>query len=96
MKQDRFTKTMLVLIFLALMMNLFKSTVIGELVYAYTRQMVPVEKIAQRLRKMEYDKHYHKMSCDCSSAFLKTGYTKEIKSSPPVGMSQEPGEATTF
>ena len=96
MKQDRFTKIMLVLIFLALMMNLFKSTIVGELVYAYTRQMLPVEKIATRLRKMEYLQHYHKMSCDCSSAFLKTGFTKEIKSSPPMGMSQEQGEATTF
>ncbi len=96
MMSDRFSKIMLVLIFLALIANLFKSTVIGELVYAYTKPMLPIEQVQVRLRKMEYLNHYHKFTCDCSSLFLKNGVSKEMKSSLPVSSIGEDDEATTF
>jgi hypothetical protein len=83
MKSDRFTKFILVLIFLALVANFFKSFLVGEWAHAYN-QWLSVETVSTRVRPQEYNKHYHKISCDCSGKFLKSGFTKEIKSSPPI------------
>jgi len=72
MQPDRFTKIMLVLIFLALLANLFRGMDIVSPSYA------------KRVWQGVYDKHTHNIVCNCSGEFLKKEYSRKLVTSPPL------------
>ncbi len=75
MRTDKFTKIMLVLIFLALAANLFKSFLFGGFVYADNK---PIQIAGTRVYTWDYNRHYHKVVCECG------GKSTEMDTSTPV------------